>query len=200
MRSLIRRAVRRNSTNPSRQLPHLSRKAVVPDVQPSVSPDAQNSARLDELKQLPSIQSNSSPPVEVLHRLEIDGTDGNKIQEPIKVQSVTEILVYGTPKSGVTTLLEEMVLLHEQNQLYDDMERETWREIIVSDLVTTMQKLLRDSRHRDDSSMESASQVVSTALVGIIGYRLTPLLAYSLWKLWQDGAIREKCRVEGLDD
>ena len=130
-----------------------------------------------------------------------------KTDSSLKEKNTAVVLLEGDHESGIRTILEGFGDQNPSEIVSDDTDRQIWRGIIVSKIVTTMREFLQKIQHHREQSglgpqgeeMRHALQNILKAHEDYVGYRITRDVARSIRLLQRDNSVREFFGQE-LDD
>ena len=141
-----------------------------------------------------------------------------KVDGSSKEKSYAVILFDGAFGSGINSILDILRRDQEHSQVYDDVERKTWRGLVLSDVVMTMVRLFQEIEYdrevvpsrlnmrkvraaiQHSGEMKQAVQNVLEARVYADEYSITPDVAESLRQLWRKDTVRVLFRENNTDD
>eukprot|EP00732_Lithocolla_globosa_P004636 Lithocolla_globosa_v1_NODE_4378_length_1450_cov_119.556272.p1 type:complete len:356 gc:universal NODE_4378_length_1450_cov_119.556272:1284-217(-) len=126
-----------------------------------------------------------------------DGTN-NEIDKKIKsdrsrLSNEVKLLLLGAGESGKSTILKQMKILHQGG--YNESERESYREIIWSNTIQSMQVLLRGMKtlnpsiEFDDPAMEKKGEIILGLSSQGEDFVFTSDIAKNIKELWNNPAI-----------
>ena len=111
------------------------------------------------------------------------------------------IPVYGERGSGVSTILEQMALSGTRTQTYDDIERETWREIIFSDMTAVFGRIVE--KWWDVKEIDLWSGLLAATKLESFDSIASSTMANVLQQLWYKEGFREDRHLHettGIDE
>jgi len=112
----------------------------------------------------------------------------------VKLNNEVKLLLLGAGESGKSTILKQMKILHQGG--YSEQERESYREIIWSNTIQSMQVLVRGMKsidppiEFDDQSMEKKGELILGLSSQGEDFVFTPEIAKVIKELWGNKSIR----------
>ena len=214
VRSLIRRATDRDTKHTVDKSLVASDREVLPIAQPLDVRDKPHQPR--EVKSRSPLSRTGA---DLSNSHSIVGIKAQKlVNQPIEAA----IAVWGDRGSGKTTILEQMGLGDEHDQLYNFSKRMTWRGNILSDIIQVMLRVLSSIQFQYKGDLTSRVKAVDQINVMDISLRhvwydsetwfpsrilpMTPTAFISyIQQLWHEGMIEESLgqanfELAGMDD
>lgn len=127
-----------------------------------------------------------------------DDKVNNEIDKQIKndrqrLNNEVKLLLLGAGESGKSTILKQMKILHQGG--YSEAERESYREIIWSNTIQSMQVLLRGMKtinppiEFDDPTMEKKGELILGLSSQGEDFVFTPEIARVIKELWANKSV-----------